>query len=489
LKNLQYAYIAPTYRQAKRIAWQYFKDYTRNIPNAEPKETELSIYIERPDRVCPVTGFPDPDVIKIMLVGADDPDDIRGIYLDGACIDEYAKCDPIVWRQIVRPALADRKKIARDLGLYEDMRGMALTPWAVLCGTPKGQNHLFRIKKDAEESMAQVKDYEATTDVVKEAAYWRVIEAQENINEDTPEVELNQKMTKWPESQRARFDKWVGYRVALNWSYFEFKGSETGVLGLEEMREMRSELTPEEYEQEVECSFTAAILGSYYGHLLNHARTEGRIGKVPLDPRYPVGTRWDIGIGDKTAIWFQQKIGGTYRYVYYYENNGKGLDYYESVLRALAKPIGHETILEDGSKILGRGFRYGRHVWPHDGAAKEFGTGQTRQETARKMGLYVEIQTRYSPEDGINAARARIKSSMFDEEGCARGLECLYNYQRLYDEKLMMFKETPLHDWSSHGADAFRTSAMDDREDKFQDALSGTSSAKFNVKKSYRVLS
>lgn len=493
LRNPQYAYIAPTYRQAKRIAWQYFKDFTRNIPNSEPKETELTIFIHRPDRVCPMTGELEPDVIKLMLIGADDPDDIRGIYLDGAGLDEFAKCDPIVWRQVVRPALSDRKKIAQDMGVFYDYKGMPLVPWAIVSGTPKGQNHFHKMKQEAEASQKYVDDYESKLDAALEEEYWIQVKAEEGIDEDLPEVDLNRIKDKWSESKRRRWDEWVKYNVSLSWSYMEFKGSETGILGLEELSEMRRDLTPEEYDQEVECSFTGTVLGSYWGHQLKRAEKEGRICSVPYDKRFPVDTFWDLGVGDKCTIWFRQKVSGHHNYIYYYENSGKGVAHYEEVIRALGKPKGFETVIgrDDGTfeTIIGQGYRYGRHVWPHDGATKEFGSGQSRQETARKLGLFVEIQTRHTIDDGIQAARERINISYFDKDNCARGLECITDYQRLYDEKLMVFKETPLHNWASHGADAFRYSSMDDRTSQFQDGVgkNGYNNKKIPVITNYRV--
>ena len=116
LHNPQFAYIAPTYKQAKMVAWEFFNDFTRNIPGVEVNKSELSITIYRPARG---------DKIKFMLLGAESPDALRGIYLDGCILDEYAQCDPSIWGQIIRPALSDRKG------------------WAIFIGTPKGQNHFF----------------------------------------------------------------------------------------------------------------------------------------------------------------------------------------------------------------------------------------------------------------------------------------------------------------------------------------------------------
>lgn len=471
LRNPQYAYIAPTYKQAKRIAWQYFKDYTMYLPNVKANSSELILYIDRPNRLNPVTGEKEPDVIKIMLIGADDPDDIRGLYLDGAVLDEYAQCDPIVWGQIIRPALADRKKIATDQGIYFDLANVPLEPWAIFIGTPKGQNHFFRRYQSAGASEEYCKQYEKDHDIEAEKEAWEDFERHHKITEEITQVELKAFLKTIPSDIEKEYEQYRKYIIHGQWFTSLYKASETGVLPIDEIEEMTEDLTEAEIEQELECSFTAAILGSYYGQLMVNAKKEGRIGKVPYDPRYPVETFWDIGVGDKTTIWFRQKIGGRYHYIDYYEMHGVGLSHYHAVLEAKSKYVGGETEIDEGEIILGRGLRYGRHVWPHDGKVQEFGSGQTRQETARTMGLTVFIQPKQRVEDRINASRNRIKISWFDEEHCSRGLECLYNYQKEYDSKLLVFKKSPKHDWSSHGSDSFGYSSLDDRDAVFQDQM------------------
>lgn len=481
LRNPQYAYIAPTYKQAKRIAWQYFKDYTMHLPNVKANSSELIIYLERPDRKNIETGEPEPDVIKIMLIGADDPDDIRGLYLDGAILDEYAQCDPIVWGQIVRPALADRKKIATDQGVYFDLANVPLEPWAIFIGTPKGQNHFYRRLKSAEESEEFCKSYEKRHDIEAEEIAWKDFEEHHKIKEDITQVELKEFLSSLPADIEQEYNEFRKYKIHSQWFTAIYKASETGILPIEEIEEMTEDLTEAEVEQELECSFTAAILGSYYGSLMVKAEKDGRITDVPYDPRYPVETHWDIGVGDKCTMWFRQKINGKYHYIDYFEYNGQGIDFYNRVLDAKAQYVGKVTEIEEGVEIIGREFRYGRHVWPHDGKVQEFGTGQSRQETARSMGLTVFIQPKQRVEDRINASRNRIKISYFDKTHCARGLECLYNYQKEYDSKLMVFKKSPKHDWSSHGADSFGYSALDDREGRFQDDMCVTMNVTANL--------
>lgn len=470
LRNPHYAYIAPTYKQAKKVAWQYIVDFTRFLPNIKVNKSELTVYIERPGRVDPVTGELDPDTIEISLLGADDPDSVRGVYLDGAIIDEYAQCHPTIWGQIIRPALADRKKIANDLGIFFDMAGVPLEPWAIFIGTPKGQNHFYRRYQKAQKHEQYCDEYEENHDMEGEELKWQRIEEKYEITENTPEVRLREIQAKWSPELLEDYKAWRKYIVGCYWKTAIYKASETGVLDQDEIDEMKEDLSPDEVAQELECDFNAAVLGSYYGHIIVRIRTEERITKVPYNPKYPVDTYWDIGVGDKCTIWFRQRINAsTYHYIDYYEMNGKGIEHYIKVLDAKARTLGTKTEIDDGEVIKGRGLKYGRHVWPHDGAAKEFGTGVTRQETARQLGLVVELQTRQAIDDRINASRQRLQISYFDKEHCDLGLECLYNYQKVWDDKLMMFKRTPKHDWASHGSDSFGYSALDDRPSNFPD--------------------
>lgn len=454
-KNPQYAYIAPTYKQARKIAWKYIKEYTKNIPGVKVVKSELTIEIHRPGHKNPETGKPDPDVIEIMLLGADDPDALRGLYLDGAILDEYAQCDPLVWGEIVRPALADRKG------------------WAIFIGTPKGRNAFYERYQKAKEAQEYCADYEATHDILTEIRDWKEFETKYGIHKNLPTVERKAILKKLNPKLVENYEAWRKYIGARQWFTSLYKASETGVLDQDEIEDMVADLSEEEVLQELECDFAAAIKGSYYGHLLNKAREDGRIGHIPVNPTRPVDTFWDIGVGDKTVIWFRQKIGSHYNYVHYFEHGGEGVEFYKKVLDALAQPEGFTTAIDDSKKrviyIEGRGFRYGRHVWPHDGRVKEFGSGQTRQETASKLGLKVEIQPKQSVEDRIQAGRTRLHVSFFDEKYCKRGLECIYNYQKEWDDKKQLFKDKPLHDWSSHGADGFGYSALDDRDSHFPD--------------------
>ena len=347
-KNPQYAYFAPFYGQAKRVAWDYFKDFTRGIPGVKVNEAELRIEIPRPDKG---------DKIRFMLLGADNPGSVRGIYLDGAVLDEYAEMDPTIWGQVIRPALADR------LG------------WAIFIGTPKGQNQFFDIY------------------------------------------------------QLATKDK--------DWFTAIYKASETEVVIQSELDAAAKEMTEEEYEQEFECSFTAALIGAYYGKQMEAVETENRILDLPYDPSLPVDTFWDLGIDDTTAIWFIQDAGPRIHVIDFHEMSGEGLPYYAKVLKD-------------------KGYNYSEHVMPWDANHRNIDSGITRADTWKGlMGRSPRVLAKTDPLDRVHAVRTVLPRCWFDKVKTERGRLGLRHYQRKWDGKNKIFQMKPLHDWASNPADAF----------------------------------
>ncbi len=185
--------------------------------------------------------------------------------------------------------------------------------------------------------------------------------------------------------------------------------------------------------------------GSYYGRLLQRAEEAGRVGRVPVEPGLLVHTAWDLGVGDSTAVWFFQHLPagrlGEWRFVDFYEASGEGLAHYAEVLAR-------------------RGYRYGKHIAPHDIAVRELGSGKSRLEAARALGLHYDTAPRLPVADGIEAARQVLENAWFDREKCGKGLTCLWAYQREFDPVRACFRSQSLHDWTSHGADAFRYAAV-----------------------------
>ena len=375
LVNPQYAYIAPTYGQAKRVAWDVLKEYLKNIPGVEFNESELRADIRRPALR---------DRVRIMLLGAENPGALRGLYLDGVVLDEYAEMNPEVWSQVLRPALSDR------IG------------WAIFIGTPKGQNHFYEVYQ---------------------------------LAEDKPD-----------------------------WFRAIFRASETRIIPMSELEAASAIMSEEEYEQEYECSFQAALVGAYYGKSLSKLEARGRICGVPWDPALSVITAWDLGIDDSTAVWFVQLHRTEVRVIDYMEGSGEGLEYY--IKQITEKP-----------------YVYSNHLFPHDIAVRDLVTGKSRLEMVKSIGLKnVSVAAKLSVADGIQAVRVLLERCWFDKQKCnqgrigdQRGIESLKNYQKKWDSKNKIYLSTPRHDWASHGADAFRTLAValsDSMDDGFMERRS-----------------
>lgn len=226
------------------------------------------------------------------------------------------------------------------------------------------------------------------------------------------------------------------------WFWEILPNSYTGVVSDEEIEELRKEgMTEEMIAQEMECSFDAPLEGAYYAKILDKAEAEGRIGKVPWEPKLQVHTAWDLGIGDYMAIWFYQVYGQEIRVIDYYQNCGEGLAHYAKILKE-------------------KDYVYGTHYAPHDIKVRELGTGVTRLETARSLGIKFIAGKQLPIDEGIEAVRCILPKCWIDASKCEIGLEGLRSYHKEYDEERKVFRDKPEHDWSSHPADAFRELAQ-----------------------------
>ena len=343
-QNPRLAYIAPTYGQAKRIAWDYLLEYTRPLGAiANIAELRVDFWGRR-----------------ISLYGSDNPDSLRGQYFDGVVIDEVGDQNPKIWNEIIRPALADR------LG------------WALFIGTPKGNNHFHDLAERA--------------------------------------------------------------KTEADWSFLEFKASQTKIIPEQELKAALKEMGQSKYEQEFECNFNSPIEGSYYGAIINDLEANGHIADFPRDDLCRSFTAWDIGMGDSTAIWVAQVAGKEIRLLDCVENHGVGLDWYVSWLRE-------------------NNYQSFDHILPHDVEVRELGTGKSRKEVLQEAGLNVTVAPRLSIADGIQATRRMLPRCWF-HVNTKQGLNAIRNYRKEFDEKRQVFYDKPLHDWSSHFADAMRYLAV-----------------------------
>ena len=343
----RYAYLAPYYAQAKSIAFDYLMKFSEPV-RANHNVSELWVEL--------INGS------RIRLFGADNADSLRGLYLDGVVLDEFADMKPSIWGAVLRPLLSDR-------------RG-----WATFIGTPKGHNQFWDIYNNA------TKD-----------------------------------------------DSW--YVKTL-------RASQTNLIPQEELDDARKMQTQDQYLAEWECDFESAIIGAFYGKEMRQLTDQGRIREIEYDPMFPVHTAWDLGYSDDTAIWWFQVVHGEIRCLDYHSSNGQPIAFYTGII---------------ASREAERGYTYGTHYLPHDARAKTLASNRSIiEQLSDKIALKsMKIVPMLSLQDGIQATRLALTRAWFDHK-CEDGIECLRQYQREYDEDKKVFRDKPRHDWTSHGADAFR---------------------------------
>lgn len=192
-------------------------------------------------------------------------------------------------------------------------------------------------------------------------------------------------------------------------------------------------------------AFEASVEGAYYGEQMARAELEQRIGAHPPLDGVPVNTAWDLGVGDATAIWFWQQFRGKLGIVGYYRNTGEGAAHYAGKLQEYQKR---------------KGWKYGRHYFPHDAKVKEWGAGRTRLESLTQLGIEPKLVPMHTVDDGINAVRQTLPVCYFDEAETADGVKALKSYKKTWNEDRGCWGDAPLHDWASDGADGFRYLAM-----------------------------
>lgn len=348
----RFAYIAPYYAQAKDIVWSYLRHYTSAFPDVKVSESEL--YVEFPHNGA-----------RIRLYGSDNYDRMRGLYLDGAVLDEPADMSPRAWPEVIRPALADRQG------------------FATFIGTPKGKDAFYQVHK---------------------------------VAANDPE-----------------------------WFSLVLRASETGVIAKPELESARQSMTEEQYQREFEVNFDAPVPGAYYAREMMQMRAQGRLVPIPVEPSMPVYTFWDLGVDDCTAITFLQFDGREVRVCDALEGKDEGLAYYVDQLRQRSQTMG---------------YKYGGHFFPHDGNKRDFQSGVTTIEAARKMGMIAELIPITGLGAGIEAARKLIPRCVFDARRAQGLVAALEAYTKEYIEERGVYREKPLHNWASHFADSFRYAAV-----------------------------
>jgi phage terminase large subunit len=225
------------------------------------------------------------------------------------------------------------------------------------------------------------------------------------------------------------------YQIALhseNWFAMKLTLDDTQHISLAEIERERAEgvMSEDLIQQEYYTSFDMGVEGAYYAKYMDKMRLDGRIGDVPYEPGFKVNTAWDLGVRDSTTIIFFQTVGTTIRIVDCYENSKEGLDHYAKVLAA--KP-----------------YLYGKHIAPHDIAVRELGSGMTRIEKAKQLGIKFTIADNISIVDGIEAVRSTLNKVWIDQK-CVPLIKALENYRQEYDVKNRVYKTQPLHNFASH---------------------------------------
>lgn len=347
----RWAYIAPTYKMAKNIAWDMIKQYSRMIPGVDYNEAELTVKY--------------PNGSKLTLFGADNPDSLRGLGLWGVVFDEYSQQPSNIFTEIIRPALTDHNG------------------YAIWIGTPKSKNEFYRLYQ-----------------------------------------------------QSLKDEQWLGMLLNVE---------NTNIINQSELEDAKKIMSVDEYNQEFMCSFEASVKGAYYAQEIQKARKENRIKQFNYDPLLKVYTVWDLGVGDATAIGFYQRVNTEIRMIDYFESSDKGLPYYISTLQS-------------------RGYVYGKHFAPHDIRVRELSTGKSRWEIAKELGIEFVIIPNLPIDDGINAGRLMWNNLWVNETKCQQWLDYVSQYKREWDDKKGMFKERPLHDFTSHAADVLRYTSIVEKE-------------------------
>ncbi len=253
-------------------------------------------------------------------------------------------------------------------------------------------------------------------------------------------------------------DDWFCYKIGLD---------ETQHIPLHEIEKERAEglISEDLIQQEYYCSFDMGVEGSYYLKYLDKMHISGQIGMVPWESAFKVHLAIDIGVRDSTTIIWFQCIGATVRIIDCYENSKQGLEHYVNIINS--KP-----------------YSLGRCFAPHDIAVKEWGTGLTRIEKAKQLGITFITAPNLPVEDGIESVRSTFSKIWIDEVKCKPLLKALSNYRQEWDHKRKVYKGQPLHDNNSHFADAMRYLCLslpktrdglspEDLERRYQEAMYG----------------
>lgn len=250
-----------------------------------------------------------------------------------------------------------------------------------------------------------------------------------------------------PKGRNGFYDIYQEAQGNPEWFSMVLRASESGLLPADELMALKLAMSDDQYRQELECSFEAAVQGAYYGKIIEKLEEDGQVCSIPHDQALNVDVYFDLGFNDATAMWFVQseRSGLRHRIIRYYENSGETLGHYAGVL----------------NEWKAKGYRYGRIVLPHDAEVKDLKTGQSVRQIFSEMGITADVLPRADNLLGeIDIVRTTLPRCWFDKENTKQGFEALKLYRRQWDDKRKVFQNHPYHDYTSHAADAFRYFAV-----------------------------
>lgn len=250
-----------------------------------------------------------------------------------------------------------------------------------------------------------------------------------------------------PRGRNHAYDLYLMAQHNPEWFCSKLSINDTRVLSDADMDLEREEGMSEHLiQQEYYCNFDQGTEGAYYAKYLTEAELNGRLTSVPYDPNCSVDTYWDIGVSDETVILLAQNTGNQIHIINMYRNQGEGLNHYARWIQQEAEKWGYV---------------YGTHFAPHDIQVRELGSGaQTRLQIAKDLGIKFEIVPKTSIQEGIELARGLWPRIWVDTDKCSFFIKCAESYHKSYNERLNVYSDKPVHDWSSHCMDAFRYLAL-----------------------------
>jgi len=242
-----------------------------------------------------------------------------------------------------------------------------------------------------------------------------------------------------PKGHNAFYDIYQAARKDDSWFALSLRASESGILTPEELSDMQRAMSEDQYNQEFEVSFDAAIIGAVYGKQMTAMDSENRICAVPYDHEAEVYTAFDLGWGDSTAIWWFQLVGREIHFIDYHEDFNQTVEHYAKIIKE-------------------KSYNYARngHFLPHDAGQGNTHSGRTTAQLYQSLGVNNRILDRGDVSQQIEDTRLALPRVWIDGNKCSQGIECLKQYSYKWNDERKTFSTNPDHSWASHGADAFR---------------------------------